>query len=214
MGPAQHDAVRPYTHQIRCERTLKRSIWLCACETHTCIIGYLQLPWSHGSLWRYPGIYRALCHDTSCVPHSYTLPTVYTHNNNNSSSNNKCPIKILAIDRTVYCYSSRSECTRPRRAPGRWTMSSACSGQVQAISHRYITAGRHVLLEVALSVRYCNLEPFYASWAHVHESTPQTGSRSVQPFLPSSPVCPTHKHTFDTVAAGRIYTRRAGDAVQ
>jgi len=31
-----------------------------------------------------------------------------------------------------------------------------------------------------------------------HESAPQTASRSVQPFLNSSPVCPTDRHTDHT----------------
>ena len=56
-------------------------------------------------------------------------------------------------------------------------------------------------------------------WTHLIKSAPQTASRSVQPFLHSLPVCPTHRQTDSEstlralfVAIGRIYGPLAGDA--
>ena len=53
-----------------------------------------------------------------------------------------------------------------------------------------------------------------------HESAPQTGSRSVQPFfVHSSPACPAYTHTQTTlratsVATGHTYVLRACDAMR
>ena len=86
------------------------------------------------------------------------------------------------------------ECICPPRALGRRTVCNSCGGRVQAFLLRYVTTSRHM----SLPQNY----PFRVDLAHLiilsfgrHESTTQTGSRSVQPFLHNSSVCPTHSQS-------------------
>jgi len=80
--------------------------------------------------------------------------------------------------------------------PSRRQMQFACTGQAHSTDVGTLhTTGRHIFpSNVPLPIGDLGLHLMHGSFDQL-ETGLQTASRSLQPFLHSSPVCPTHRET-------------------